>query len=109
MFLHAAYSVSKALVTRRRAESSEAHKAVENIELGVRAIEKQVSQFEDISVWAGTIKSNGQKIIDRVTKMQDVLETEVRTLDESVRALRLESPASANCTLPDTNNMRHHC
>ena len=59
-----------------------------------KPIEKQVSQFEDISVWAGTIKSNGQKIIDRVTKMQDVLETEVRTLDESVRALRLESPAS---------------
>ncbi len=91
VLLHAAYSVSRALVTRHRAESSEAHKAVEHIELSVRVIEKQLSQFEEISVWAGTIKSNSQKILDRASKMQEVLKTEVETLDESIRALRLES------------------
>jgi len=91
ILLQAAYSVSRALVTRHRTESSETHRAVEHIELGIRAIEKQISQFEEISIWAGTIKNNTQKIIDRVSKMHDVLKTEVETLDENIRALRLES------------------
>jgi hypothetical protein len=88
VFVRAAYSVARALTVRQKAEAGKNTQAVHEIELAVRAIEKHLSQLEEIGTWAGTIESNGKKIVDRAKKMRDTLLNEIQQLDSNLGALR---------------------
>jgi hypothetical protein len=90
VFVKAAYSVGRALAIRQKALAVRTGEAVGQIDLAIRAVEKHIKQLDDIETWAGTVKSNGEKILDRVKRMRDALGEEVARLDENLTALRNE-------------------
>ena len=90
VFVKAAYSVGRALAIRQKALAVKTGEAVGQIDLAIRAVEKHIKQLDDIETWAGTVKSNGEKILDRVKRMRDALGEEVARLDENLTALRNE-------------------
>ena len=90
VFVKAAYSVGRALATREKALAVKTGEAVEQIDLAVRAVEKHIKQLDEIETWAGTAKSAGEKILERVKKMRNDLADEVARLDENLGALRSE-------------------
>ncbi len=90
VFVRAAYSVGRALAVRQKMASAQNKEATQDIELAVRAVEKHIFQLQEIETWAGTIESNGKKILERTKRMREALASEVERLDENLSALRSE-------------------
>jgi hypothetical protein len=91
VFVHAAYSVGRALAVRQRAEASRTGATTHEIELAVRAVEKHTRQLEEIETWAGTIENNSKKILERSKRMREALADEVGRLDDSLTLLKAEA------------------
>jgi len=91
IFVHAAYSVGRALAVRQRAVAAKTGETTHEIELAVRAVEKHIRQLEDIETWAGTIESNSKKILDRSKRMREALIDEVGRLDDTLGVLKSEA------------------
>jgi hypothetical protein len=87
LVLKVAYSAARALAIRE-AGGEEAHAAATEIDRAVRAIEARLKQLDEISTWATTIQSNGQKIYDNARKIRTAIEDELESLDQQVRALK---------------------
>jgi len=94
VFVHAAYSVGRALAIRQKAVSAKTDATTQEIELAVRAVEKHIRQLEEIETWAGTIESNSKKILERTKRMREALTDEIERLDESLVALKSDVEAT---------------
>jgi CO dehydrogenase/acetyl-CoA synthase alpha subunit len=88
VFVHAAYSVARALAIRQKVVSAKTDATTQEIELAVRAVEKHIRQLEDIETWAGTIESNSKKLLERTKRMREALTDEIERLDESLVAFK---------------------
>jgi hypothetical protein len=95
LYIKAAYSVAKALAVRIREAGKHEEKALEQLDLATRQVEKQIGYLEQIKKWAETIQSNGKQIAERVEKMKCDLEKEVGQLDEQIHALRASEEEAA--------------
>ncbi len=93
IFLRAGLMVAKALCTRARKEK-EAHSIdFEPTDRAIREIEKQAGTLADVTTWAGTIKSNSEKILDRVRIIQESVQRQIKILDEQTSIIRLSVEA----------------
>jgi len=95
VFVRAAYSVGRALAIRQKAMAVKTGEAVEQIDLAVRAVEKHISQLDDIETWAGTIENNSKKILDRTKRIREALADEITRLDENIAALKSDGEATS--------------
>jgi hypothetical protein len=93
--LRVAYSVARALVIRENHESVESEQALKVIDLATRAIEKQLEHLDQIKVWAETVRSNGDKVVERAAKMRADLAREVEALDRQVNGLKTSGARAA--------------
>jgi hypothetical protein len=93
--LRIAYSVARALVIRENHESVESEQALKAIDLATRAIEKQLEHLDQIRVWAETVRSNGEKVVERAAKMRADLAKEVEALDRQVNGLKTSGALAA--------------
>ena len=83
-----AYSMARGLATRMASASAASDEALREIDLAPRGIEKQLAYLDDVARMAGTVKNNGEKILQRMERMREQLAGDVERLDEQVRALR---------------------
>ena len=91
VFVHAAYSVGRALAIRQKAAAAKTDATTQDIERAVRAVEKHIRQLDEIETWAGTIESNSKKILERTKRMREALVNEVCQLDDSLAVLKSEA------------------
>ncbi|MEQ1947398.1 MAG: hypothetical protein ABL995_09420 [Bryobacteraceae bacterium] len=90
-----AYSVARALVIRENHESIESEQALKAIDIATRAIEKQLEHLDQIKIWAETVRSNGEKVVERAAKMRSDLAKEVDALDRQVSGLKTTGARAA--------------
>jgi len=84
----AAYGVARALAVREKKESAAGEAALVEIDKAISAIKRQADYLEDFKTWAGTVKSHGEKIIDRAERMKKDLERELDRLAVQVETLK---------------------
>jgi hypothetical protein len=90
LFVRLAYSMARCLSSRVSGAAEQNAEAVLEIERATRAIERQAGLLEEVHKWAGTIRSNGEKIEARIGRMRDELAREVERLYQQASALRAE-------------------
>jgi len=88
LHVRCAYSMARGLATRLASASAASHEALTEIDLATRGIEKQLQYLDEVARMAGTVKNNGEKILQRMERMREQLAADVDRLDEQVRALR---------------------
>jgi len=86
--LRCAYSLARALATRRASQSAASDEALREIDLATRAVEKQLQYLDEVARMAGTVENNGKKIRERMERMREQLAGDVDRIDDQVRALR---------------------
>ena len=87
-YLDAGLSVAKALSVRAKAHGEEVGPDLEAMEKAILEVERQARGLGEIDTWTNTIKSNSDKILDRVRIMRDGLQTQTGILQEKLAALR---------------------
>jgi hypothetical protein len=88
VFLKAALSVARALVVREHVASEKSKADFTEIEKAVTRIAKNAEALGEITTWAGTIKNNGQKILDKAERTREDLEKQVSLLRDLLENLR---------------------
>ena len=81
-------SVARALCTRKALERSSLDVDFTAIDGALLEIAKQVKELDEIRTWTETIRSNGQKILDRLRISREKLETQGEVLTERVADLK---------------------
>ena len=87
-YLDAGLSVAKALSVRAKAHGEEVGPDLEAMEKAILEVERQARGLGEIDTWTNTIKSNSDKILDRVRIMRAGLQTQTGILQEKLAALR---------------------
>ena len=87
-YLDAGPSVAKALSVRAKAHGEEVGPDLEAMEKAILEVERQARGLGEIDTWTNTIKSNSDKILDRVRIMRAGLQTQTGILQEKLAALR---------------------
>ncbi|HEY9791486.1 MAG TPA: hypothetical protein V6D22_13880 [Candidatus Obscuribacterales bacterium] len=87
IIVRSAYSLARALVIRDSKKADENKDALRSIDHSTRIIEKQIAVLDDILKMAQTVKSNGEKILDKGERIRKELHAQVEILDEQVGAL----------------------
>lgn len=88
LVLRCAYSLARALASRVAGASSHSAEAQREIDLAIRAVEKQLRFLDDVHTMAGTVKRSGEKIEKRMELMREELAAQVTRLDQQLAALR---------------------
>ncbi|GAB4420904.1 MAG: hypothetical protein OHK0021_24820 [Bryobacter sp.] len=88
LHLQAALCVARALLVRQKAEQQDGNEIVEGLAKAAGEIERQLAGLGDIKTWASTIRSNGEKIEDKATKMKAALEAEIAAVNGQIAALK---------------------
>jgi hypothetical protein len=88
VWLKAALSVARALAAGRACDRESVDIDIEGMERAVRAIEKQAGQVAQITTWTETIRSNADKILERVRVASDDFERQIQLLDRRVAEVR---------------------
>jgi hypothetical protein len=91
--LDAALELCRGLAARRAREGSVQGAELAAIDQAILGVERCLAGMDEISVWARTIESNGQKILRRVQSDREALATHVTALRDHVGALRTSLPA----------------
>jgi gas vesicle protein len=91
----AGLSVAKAISTRAVVQRASAAADFVAIECAIRNIEKRAQDLDQISVWATTIKNNGEQIVTKVASLKNELTRHIETLDEKIRDVK--ATVSAAC------------
>jgi hypothetical protein len=86
--LEAAYEVCRSLTARRARESSTQGADLAAIEQAILGIERCLAGMDEITTWARTVESSGQKILKRVQTDRDALAAQVACLRDHTAALR---------------------
>jgi hypothetical protein len=81
-------SVARALCTRNALERSSLDVNFTAIDGALLEISKQVKELDEIRTWTDTIRSNGQKILDRLRISREKLEKQGEILTERVADLK---------------------
>lgn len=81
-------SVARALCTRKALERSSLDVDFTAIDGALLEIQKQVKELDEIRTWTDTIRSNGQKILDRLRISREKLEKQGEVLTERVADLK---------------------
>jgi hypothetical protein len=104
VFLKAAISLARALVVRERAYDERVKADLSQVGVVIQVMTKDMEILADVLTWAGTIKNNSQKILDKVEKVRDNLDKQVETLREHLAAIgqdgREKIPAEGFKTAP---------
>ena len=80
--------VARALCTRKALERSSLDVDFTAIDGALLEIAKQVKELDEIRTWTDTIRSNGQKILDRLRISREKLEQQGEVLTERVADLK---------------------
>lgn len=95
VILKAGLSLAKALCVRqhaaRRAEAAD----FQSLDAAILAIETEAARLTEIKGWSKTIKSNSEKILDEVRKMEDALEKQIQYLKSGVSGLKNSAAAGS--------------
>ena len=91
----AAYSLARALAVREQRTDEASQEVIAEIERAARGVERQTSLLEDVRRMAETVKSHGDKIADRSSRMIDELRRSVELLDAQLATLRRGAEATA--------------
>jgi hypothetical protein len=94
ILLRAALSIARAIAVRERAAKAKSAADFDAIDQALAKIAKDAEQLADIDTWAGTIQKTSRKILDRVQKVRDGLDTQVERLREHVERFREPGPAA---------------
>ena len=86
--LEAGLELARALVSRQALEHDAQEADLQALDRSIREIEKQLKSLDEINTWAGTIKSNGEKIVKRVDLTRKALVTQIEQLDVGLADLR---------------------
>jgi hypothetical protein len=86
--LRLGYSVARALCVRKSVERESTEVDFTAIDESLLAIQKQVRELDEIRKWTDNIRSNGQKILDRVRSSRDELERQAKVLSDRVADLK---------------------
>ena len=81
-------SVARALCTRKALERSSLDVDFTAIDQALLEIAKQVKELDDVRTWTETIRSNGQKILERLRISTEKLERQGAVLTERVADLK---------------------
>lgn len=90
-YLKAGFMAAKALTVRARLENAERVADFQAIDKSLAEIQRQVKYLDEIKTWTGTIKSNAEKVIDRVERMQKALDGELENLGQQIDQLKSAS------------------
>jgi hypothetical protein len=88
VFIDAAISVARAICTRSQAARAAGAADFAAIERAVRDIEKQAQGLEEITRYTETIKSSGEKILNRCRIAREALARQVGLLDAKLSDLK---------------------
>lgn len=88
VYLKLGLSVAKALCARQAAEQAGRAIDLSKMDAALLEIEKQLGKLDDIRPWAETIKSNSDKILERVRISREKLSKQAGLLAESVEDLK---------------------
>lgn len=88
ILLSAGLSVAKAICTRAKRQRDGEGADFEAIDRAIRNIEKKAKDLDQIHTWADTIRSSGDKIMERIGVMKTDLTRQIKTLDEGIGDLR---------------------
>lgn len=91
-YLKAGFLAAKALAVRAQMESAERAADFQAIDRSLAEIQRQVRYLDEIRTWTGTIKSNAEKVLDRVERMGKALDSALASLDEQIVQLKGTDP-----------------
>ncbi|MCP5276962.1 MAG: hypothetical protein H6935_01205 [Thiobacillus sp.] len=87
-WLKAGLLTAKSLAVRARLDNAERAADFQAIDKSMQEIQRQVKYLDEIRTWSSTIKSNAEKVIDRIERMQKALDGELDALGQQVEQLR---------------------
>ncbi len=93
IFLKAAVSLARLMVVREQKASAQVEADIEAMESAISTIARDAASLEEICTWANTVKTNGEKIFNKVTALRKRIEVQISTLTEHVQCLR-NTPSS---------------
>lgn len=88
VYLKLGLSVAKALCTRRAAEREGIEFDFTTVDQAILEVTKQVERQGEIETWANTIKSNSEKILERLRISREKLQRQAETLTDHVAQLK---------------------
>lgn len=95
VYLKLGLSVAKALCARQAAEKADLSIDLTELDKALLDVEKQVDKLDEIRPWAETIKSNSDKILERLRISRDKLSRQAALLKERVDDLRQHLSANS--------------
>ena len=87
VFVKVSLSLARALVVKEARKAEQCDDALNHIERQVRLVEKEASSLAEIQKWAQTVKTSGQKIIDKAAAGETNLLHCVEILDSQIASL----------------------
>jgi len=88
LYLNTGLTLARALCVRTHAERESQPVDFTAIDAAILEIEKRANGFEEIQTWTETIKSNGDKILDKIRTARKALEQQVVVLRDKMTELR---------------------
>jgi len=88
LYFRAGLSLARALCVRHRAVDESQKLDFQELERAILEIEKRSGSLEEIATWAGTIKNNSDRILDRVSKTRAAFEKQIEVLREKTELLK---------------------
>lgn len=88
VYLRAALSLARALVIRERVAVEQTAVDFSGIDQALGGLLRDVSHLEEVARLAGTVRSHGDKIVQRTERLRDDLARQIETLREHIDRLR---------------------
>jgi hypothetical protein len=88
IFIKAAVSVARAFAAQQVALFSGKGGDFAETDKAVSSITEEISELQEITTWAGTIKSNSQKILNKVETLQANIEKQISILRKHLERLQ---------------------
>lgn len=94
-FLRAGLSILRALAVRASQAKEGTSASLADMERAVAEVLRHVGELEQIKTWGETVRSSGQKIVEKTELIRTRLERHMAALEESVQALKAGSGSFA--------------
>ena len=89
--LRSAVSLARAWCVRELVAESAAEASLEQLDESIESIANQIRVLDEIVHSGRLIKRRGEKVVSSGEKLREILEREVGSLQDNVRALRKEA------------------
>ncbi|MCS7032493.1 MAG: hypothetical protein NZ561_00695 [Phycisphaerae bacterium] len=90
IILTAAISIARALVIRQKLEDAQHSREIAALEDCVNRVEKSSKKLEEIETMAKTIAGHGQKILQNVIEIRQIVSEQVQRLREAIESLKAD-------------------